>query len=288
MADFAAQDLGSEMFLIEPFLPAGGKAILHGKRGHGKSALSLTMAQAVATGGSFLGSYPCTTPGPVVSIGIDMTVRLQQDRARRIAGAHPELRDRLFFCPSDNRIDVIEMAEDDPEWAAEVRSLRPALVIIDTLRNSHRLDENASETPGLVFDAWRRLVGPTAAMLFLHHDRKTFDSGSRDEDWRGAGAWFDEIDAGLHMIRSKKQGFRLEFSRVRTCDDQDPIPLTLDETSLLLRPSELPPVELEILRMMGQNAPRAEIIEMAMDHGRWNGSALSQATVYRRLEGYAP
>ena len=220
--------------LIEALLPWGGTMLMHGPRAAGKTQLALSLASAVHHGTLFLDKYKCEQ-ARVAYVEVDMTARTLQARIRAAANGLTE----IAYVTADGPINV----QQPPDAAlAALRAYAPQLVIVDSLRKTHRLDENDSNTPTLVYGRWRELV-PNTAFCFLHHDRKVPTgpfAGDVDEAFRGSSAWLDDVDTGLHMVRDKRAAGHkaiLTFSKVRLAEQQDAIPLTLDETTMLAVPT---------------------------------------------------
>jgi len=233
---FAPYDFKEPKLLIDALLPWGGTMLMHGPRAAGKTQLALSLASAVHHGALFLDKYQCER-ARVAYVEVDMTARTLQARIRAAANGLTE----IAYVTADGPINVLQ-----PLGAAfaALRDYGPHLVIVDSLRKTHRLDENDSNTPTLVYSKWRDLV-PNCAFCFLHHDRKVPTgpfAGDVDEAFRGSSAWLDDVDTGLHMVRDKRSpGHKaiLTFSKVRLAEQQDAIPLTLDETTMLAVPTRL-------------------------------------------------
>ena len=277
--------MADELLLVKPFMPVGGQCLLYGKRGLGKTQLAHTLAIDVALGQPFLGMFE-TVQCNVVYVQADIPPALQKDRYSRIV-KHLSLDKQfpLWYLISPGSFDTLDAIGNEASWIEDLRAVSPGLVIIDTLRKAHRMDENLSSTVVDVYAAWRYICGPDATILYIHHDRKSFDGGSSDEDFRGSGAWLDEADLGMHM-RSSRTGLTLEWSKVRTCSEDDvrPVGLRMDADSLLMIPDD--PVEAFIKDAMMRNVPKAVIAAAATDTKRWGSQALGKTTAYRRLESY--
>lgn len=239
--ELRSANIGSPLFLVEPIIPAGGIVMLHGPKTAGKTQLALTLGCAVATGGTFLGEYSCL-PGHVIFIEVDMPLPLLQNRIQ-IA---PET-DPIWFLHSEP-FDVVRLAagQPKPDAIAAAQSFSPALVIVDSLRKTHALDENDSSTPSRVYAAWQSLF-PHACLAFMHHDRKKPTDPSAwlhpEEAARGTGAWLDDADTGLHLdkVRGTKGGGHvatLTFSKCRTTEEPPPMLVRMHSDTLLVEPTK--------------------------------------------------
>ena len=236
--DFVAAKIDQPPFLIKPFFPSGGLCLLHGKRGIGKSMLTMAMARSVATGEPFLGNFQ-VRKGNVVVIQLDMVESVFHDRLQIDPGYYS-------FENWYTLTGVASVARATPKtpWVEAIVATQPELIIIDTLRKAHSWDENSSDTPARFYAKLRELFGFTAVVM-IHHDRKSQnDSSGLDaaESFRGSGAWLDDVDCGLHVVK-KKGAVELEFSKVRTCDDIANVPLSVDPDKLVLVSSGLHEVD---------------------------------------------
>ena len=226
--DFMDREITTPPYIIEPFLPMGGLALLHGKRGIGKSFLGTTIMEAVCKGEPLFGIFP-TVKGRVLYVQLDMTDAVFQDRLCQ-AG------DFYRFDGWDVLVGVANMmkANRNTDWVQKVHLKRPDLIIIDTLRKAHHWSENESDTPSKFLTKIRELFG-AITIIMIHHDKKTSENGGvpQDEMFRGSGAWLDDMDLGLHIMK-KKGDIWLEFSKVRTCPDIEPIAVQLDIPNMRL------------------------------------------------------
>lgn len=230
--DFVKASIPQPPFLVKPFFPSGGLCLLHGKRGIGKSMLTMALARSVATGEPFLDTFE-SRQGNVVVIQLDMVESVYHDRLQ----VDPE------YYSFDNwytltGVASVARATPKSEWVEQIVATQPDLIIIDTLRKAHSWDENSSDTPARFYAKLRELFGFTAVVM-VHHDRKSqSDSGGLEaaEAFRGSGAWLDDVDCGLHVTK-RRGALQLEFSKTRTCDDIDPLALEVDPDKLVLVPS---------------------------------------------------
>lgn len=268
--DFVEADIPQPPFLVKPFFPSGGLCLLHGKRGIGKSMLTMALTRSVATGEPFLDMFE-TRKGTVVVIQLDMVESVYHDRLRQ----DPE------YYSFDNwytltGVATIERATPNTTWVQEVIAAQPDLIIIDTLRKAHSMPENSSDTPARFYSKLRELFGYTAVVM-VHHDRKTQADAigiDSSESFRGSGAWLDDVDCGLHI---EKKGKRVEmnFSKVRTCDDPGAVPLEVDPDRLVLTPNWSAPgvskigaarAQARMYLMNNEQASKKELYDFLVEH----------------------
>ena len=279
-AELATHDFEMPEFLVEPCIPSGGDVLLHGKRGAGKTQYALTMAMDILCQRKHLGVYD-TRSTPVVFIELDMPEWLFQSRVKRLP-THPN----LHYFITDSRIDIQLDVATNAGWIKKLRSLDPGLVVIDTLRKCHKLDEQDSNTPVAIYGAWRDATGSRSTNMFLHHDRKSYEGENRDESARGSGAWLDEVDTAIHLRTKAKRLDRMVFTKLRTMDYPDDIKLRLNPDSLLVEVDEQPEVERELQRMMLAGRSRDDILDTVTDVRLFPKGAMTKRTAERRLEGY--
>lgn len=205
--------------------------MLHGKRGIGKTHFALTLATCMSEGAVLWGRYR-TKKCRVVYVQADMGPWIQQQRLRR--ARHLFTLDGIQWLFPDF-MNLPEWTRDTPE-VKEIRAFEPEFIIWDTLRQIQQLDMNSDETPAWVYGKARSLF-PGIAHLFIHHDKKTIadeDKLSPEESFRGSGAWIDNADVGLKVREIVRGKLALDFTKVRTCEEQPSLTLSLDKESLLL------------------------------------------------------
>ena len=273
-----------ELFLVEPFMPSGGICMLWGRRGAGKTQLALTLSRSIIHGTPFLGAFP-TTQGTVGLIQVDLPYRVAQDRVEKFHKVIDPAHDgSMHFWLKDRPVDVVEAVAKGEAWTKQVAAVKPTLLIVDTLHKTHAMNENESATPTVVYRAWREIVGEGPTILFLHHQRKSFEGSDPEEDFRGSGAWLDDIDLGIKINKASGSQKRIfSFPRVRTCEEIDTMLLSFNDQSLMLEIDN--PVEAEMWRMVEKGVPKADIKADVTDARKWK-HPISIRTFYRWLENY--
>ena len=256
-------------YTIDPLLPSGGIGLIHGKGGHGKTQLAFTIMKAVTEGKPLFGRYP-VEQGSVVYVQMDMPDKLFQARLAKAATACDNIADLVvgIFEESRNILD-----EDfQTELAAKIADEQPALIVFDTLRKLHPLEENDNAVPNLVYSAIRNVCQGSAAIV-IHHDRKApSEQGGSGEDvaesFRGARAWVDDCDLGLRL---RKRGTQIiaDWSKLR-CEEQPQLLLRMNLDTLLLEPRD-PETAREWVTKLGLEHPDMERSELVKEAARRAG-----------------
>lgn len=159
-------------WLIEPIIPAGGSVVLYGDAKLGKSFLALQAAEAIVSGTDWL-CYPTRIKnGKVVYIQLDTPRGLWMDRIDSLAPKHPNL-DIIDYADRetlDFPFDILN-PEHFSHLQQDLSTIKPDLVIFDTLREAHAEEENSSTDMKNVIAALTACVRP-AALLLVSHPRK--------------------------------------------------------------------------------------------------------------------
>lgn len=219
-------------FLIEPVVPRGGIVFLHGKRAIGKTHLCLTLSACLSEGGKLFGKYP-TEKSTILYIQADTPEPVQAERVRIAIRNYPM--ERVFFT-FPQYLNIMTMHRDKELIDKLHEKCNPDFVIWDTLRKIHKSSSNDDDVPSQVYGA-AKSVFPKATQLFVHHDKKTVvdqEELDKEEFFRGSGAWLDDADTGIHLQEGGKGRLVLTFTKVRTCDEQDPITLLLNKDDLVV------------------------------------------------------
>lgn len=202
-------------WLWHELLPAGGLVGLYGQGGSYKTFLALRLAVAIANKEVALGGRALQA-GPVVYIAGEGQ---QEPRLRALEAEYGPISDQLALfdgidltSPEDQAIlrDDLAMAISD-NWGGRA----PVLVVIDTLaRAAPGIDENSNRDMGQIVqtcDAMRKALG--CAVLLVHHTPKGSD------DWRGATAAFNALDAALLVKRRSDLKANLYARRIKDAAD---------------------------------------------------------------------
>ena len=271
LEDFVTVKLGQPMFLVTPIIPTGAKmGLIFGRRGSGKSHLAFSLAMAIADGEDFLGVYK-TRQGKVCYLSVDMPLPAVQERAGRLYHTmrHPE---NVYMAVSDSPLDITKVKASD-SWVREINEFEPDLIIIDTLRKIHRMDEIDEQTVAVVHDSLARLFGGDVAICAVHHERKESESNRtspEEERAAGSGAWLDNGDFGIRVLkdgRHKPARARVSFPRIRYSEDQEPIQCEIDPSCGCLMPIMTAASRAAQIAQRDPSVGQSDIAQVLMDEG---------------------
>lgn len=191
-ADYLALPRAQESWLVQSVVPVGGSVLIYGAEKMGKTYAGLQLALAVATGDDWLG-FRTRQSGRVLYVQLDTPANLwandpeQYLKRLELMGILPNpnlfLADReTLDCWPFNILDTGHAGR----LRAAVESVQPLMVVIDTLREAHRGDENASDDMQGAISGLVAACRP-AAVLLVHHSKKPNHEQGRDtrSDMRG-------------------------------------------------------------------------------------------------------
>ena len=278
--DFLNHKFDAPRWIVEDIMPAGARpGVIFGKRGAGKSFLTNNLIRSVADGIPFLDTYS-TPQAKVAYLSVDMPMSIVQDR-HLVLEKMIKNHSNVFISACDTTIDIMR-AKRSNTWVQEILRFEPSLVILDTLRNVHRLDENKNESAAAVY---RQLIdlfgGDIISKCLIHHEHKTnFEgTGGRPEEElsSGAGAWMDMGNFGIRVKYNKKSKNRtITFPRVRAIDDPLPIVTRLNMRTSLLEVHRTAQSHAQMCISQNPNITKKELTQILVDEG-----LCSQATAYR-------
>ncbi len=216
--------------LVEGLLPAQGTVLLHGRFSLGKSPFGWKLAQCVSEGTNFFG-YAVPKAGPVVWLEVDENLVLSNQRLR-LLDPYPSQLTLVGL----HYIDINDLKAGHIQALLELSALQPKLVIVNTLRKVHTLEDINSRTANIVYSGFQRFF-PHSCVLFIHHDRKqsTNEHGQAvaagDESFAGTQAFANDAQVALHMTQSgaagANQGIQIEVTKSQLGPTGDKIKLKL-------------------------------------------------------------
>jgi len=278
--DFNKKVYTEAPWLIEPYVPRDGIVFLWGETSTGKSPLGWHIAASVGRGDNFFG-LPAMA-GKVLYLEVDTPQRLVHKRLKTLPVA-PNV-DFLFLPP-------LSVPQPNPaDMAMLERAARNDydLVIVNTLRKVHDLNDKEAQTPKLVYSFFQHLF-PGTALIFVHHTKKTQvnadgSTGRAKESFSGAMNWLNDAQVGLHLMPydSEKEGIN-----IRLCHEKSQVSELYGPLGLLLDPvdgASLKCPKFEELLKVYDIVNSSSLRGTALDAFIAKALGMSSATAWRRRQ----
>lgn len=230
--DLKEKEFSSPRWLIEPYIPADGIVLLWGETSTGKSPLGWHMAAAVGAGTNFFG-LPATA-GRVLYLEVDTPQRLVHQRVSVLEP--PPNVDFLFLPP----LSVPTPAPSDLAMLERAAMRGYDMVIINTLRKVHDLNDKEAQTPKIVY-SWFQHLFPGTALVFVHHSKKSqlvdgkSTHGRDKESFSGAMNWLNDAQVGLFLQRYENER---EGVNIRLCHEKSQVSELIGYMGLNLDPKD--------------------------------------------------
>lgn len=225
--ELVKKEFDTPVWLVEPYIAAGGITFLYGETSIGKSPLGWNLAAAVGRGDNFCG-LPASK-GRVLYLELDTPQRLIH---KRLTSLKPVKDVDFLFLPP---LSVPTTAAVDQQLLDEAAQREYDLVVVNTLRKAHSLNDKEAQTVQEVYSYFQHQF-PGAALLFVHHTKKTqIDANGNHtrskENFSGAMAWLNDAQIGLslHKYESELEGInlRLAFEKSQVSEQYGPLGLHL-------------------------------------------------------------
>ncbi|MCP4992244.1 MAG: AAA family ATPase [Gammaproteobacteria bacterium] len=226
--DFLNRKLAPRELLLSPWLPRQGLAMIHAPRGIGKTHVSLGVAYAVATGGSFL-SWQAPSPGGVLLLDGEMPAPALQERLAAIVytnGIEPSAPFNLLtpdMQPKDRTAFNIGFLDDQDALEPYLEDV--SLIVVDNIATLCRTGKENDAESWMPIQEWAlRQRANGRSVLFIHHSGK----GGQQ---RGTSSREDVLDTVINLKRPSDyeahQGARFEihFEKARGFYGEDSQPL---------------------------------------------------------------
>lgn len=198
--------------LLSPVLPQQGLCMLHAARGIGKTFISLSVAYAVASGGSVFGRWTAPAAARVLFIDGEMPARTLQDRlASLVRGSEsePPESDYLRILTSDMQDGPMpNLATSEGQAAIEPLLEGVDLIVLDNLATLARHGRSNDEESWLPVQGWLLGLRRRGLSTFLIHHQ------GKGGDQRGTSAKEDVLDTVISLRRPQdyhaEEGARFE------------------------------------------------------------------------------
>ncbi len=210
-AELLTIDVPPREMLLAPILPTQGLAMLHSKRGVGKTYLALGMAYAVSSGGKFLRWSACK-PRSVLYVDGELPLAVLRERlAAVVAGAESSSTmpaSLRFITPDLQSTPLPDLATREGQSLIAGHLAGTELLILDNLSALCRSGKENEGESWLPVQEWAlQLRRRGVSVLFIHHSGK---GGAQ----RGTSRREDLLDAVICLRHpadySPAEGLRCE------------------------------------------------------------------------------
>lgn len=239
-------------WVIEDLVPVGGLVNFFAPPKAAKSFAALGMALAVAHPSTayWADRFAVHKHGPVLIVQLDTPRQIWGDRMAAIAAAGYD-DSNIFTVDLEHTPTMLFdiMNRTDQAWLrAEITNAQPVLIVIDTLRDLHRGDENDATVMMNAIGELKKVVNGIATVL-ISHTRKGSKDGEVDADTlidnaRGSSSIAGKMDNLIQICSASRLAWKGRKGQGEWKFARDP------HTGLLV--DATPKGELEILRIKEQ------------------------------------
>ncbi|MDL1972326.1 MAG: AAA family ATPase, partial [Deltaproteobacteria bacterium] len=189
-------------WIVHKLIPKGGITLLYGRGGVGKTWLVLQMCEAIASGKPFCGLE--TKKCPIVYVDFEDSRKVIKKRLN-VLGGSKDFKIWLF----DSEFPPPKL--DSSKWHMYQELPPNSLIVVDTLRAAHALDENSSQDMTKIMDKLKELRRREITVLLLHHAPK-----ANVETYKGSTAILDLVDHELCLEKLEDEDNEAEIYRLGT------------------------------------------------------------------------
>ena len=265
-ADLVAEP-PEQRWLIEGLWSAAGVGVIGGPPKACKSWLGLEMAVSVASGTPCLGTFRAGEQGRVLvymAEDADAVVRERLVSLCRHHGIRLDALDLFVIVADTLRIDL---PCEQQRLREAIARLRPRMLLLDPLVRLHHGDENSAAEVSALLAYLRTLQREHgAAVVLVHHTRKSGSNGQPGQALRGSGDIHAWADSAAYLVR-KRDRLRLAIEH-RAAPSPEALTLELvegDTPHLVItsvaedRRIELDEAVVELLRQASHPMTRAAV-----------------------------
>ncbi len=298
--ELRAIEFPPEQWLVNNIIYSEGFCFIYGAEGTGKSFITLSLAQAVASGTDWLGKVKVPQATKVMFIDKENPMSMLARRIKGLGVAGENI--SWVRCPeglqlTDGKGNITPFAQAlaDKAEAEEI-----GLIVIDSFIDLITGNENVAGDTQVFFDTIRRLF-PQKAILVLHHENKPAPGVFRSDAQRTRGS--SNINAQtvtqfrLEAVAKSKTDLTLKQTKARDAQKLDKFMIRMivepdgEETKVtgfeyvgIVDEAEDPKKSAEVESMVEEmladttTVRRTEIIEMGKSRG------MSQRTIIRAIK----
>lgn len=232
-----------ESWIIQDLVPTSGRTLLYGRAKLGKSFLAIQLAAAVGdpTIEDFMG-FPIRMHGPVAYLQVDTPRGIWMDRLQQDFMPVGYSLQGLFWADTQTP-DLpfpFNITFEGHRWLKEAcASLEPVLVVVDTIREIHKGDENESGHMQNVLSLLTDAVRPAALLIIAHSRKQKSEPSVTTEDITAENRGSNYIVGAVDVIMRLASEERLEYQGRSTGLDSVHMKRTSEGLFLLDDPIDL-------------------------------------------------
>ena len=225
-AELLRMDIPLRDTLMDPFLPQQGGVLMFAPRGIGKTFMALSLAYAVASGGTVM-RWRAKAARRVLYVDGEMPLASLQERLAGIAAGadhSPPDEDNFRLLPQDHYRDGLpDIASPEGRALIERHAEGTDLVVLDNLSSLIRARENEADDWQPMQDLVLSLRRKGTSALLIHH-------AGKGGDQRGTSRREDIMDTVISLKRPDNYGagrgaqFEVHFTKARGFTGADAAP----------------------------------------------------------------
>ena len=202
--DRILKDMVDEPYWCDPLIPEATITQVVGFNGHGKSYFLTALLTSLAAGNESFGPYEMGRPCKIFYMDYDnprRTALRRMQEFNKIFGTtneHFALWSPTLITPDDGG-EINLMEEKDFRLLGEwLKSVKPQIIVIDTLRNAFRgMEENSPSEWAKVNYIAKSIRNTGCSVILVHHRNKPGDSGQGRE--AGSTAQLTDVDTQVFI-----------------------------------------------------------------------------------------
>lgn len=229
---------------IEPgLLPSSGILFVGGEPKVGKSILAANLALALASGSSRAG-FQIPARRRVLICQFELPISQFAARLAPMRKPIGDAADSHLFIDTEASGHLLSTPRGLDHFLRAIRTAKADVVVLDPLYSTHDQDENDTRAMAALCQTLLRLRDAShAALIVIHHIRKSIGRHEIGSAFRGSSALHAVGDSYLLMVRSSPQAPSVELRfQFRYAPATEPRLMTLDADTLWFQPcSSAPP-----------------------------------------------
>jgi len=199
-----ASDAPEQRWLIDGLWSAAGVGVIGGPPKACKSWLGLEMAVSVASGTTCLGTFRPAEPGRVLVYMAEDADAVVRERLVSLCRHHGVRLDalELYVIVADTL--RIDLHCEQQRLREAIARIRPRMLLLDPLVRLHGVNENSAPEVSALLAYLRALQREHgAAVVLVHHTRKSGSNGQPGQALRGSGDIHAWTDSAAYLVRKR-------------------------------------------------------------------------------------